>query len=729
MSNLDNLFSDKTRVDAFPDLNKKSKNVSILRGGEIVSCSDYFHQHRDYNAAKLFDLNKRTFWHCQIKGGKYLGKSNEDISFDQNPYKQVATYKSVYVGGKSSDKDSSSMQFFSTNVENIGNINGSWAQISYKKPIMPTSMFIQVRPKYDYLQQYEVPKKISIVASKDDANIPDDKKRFTLLYRKDEGFGYKYARKIVFSFKSMLNKPYVDLKGNVKYENFSLFLNGKLYSTYLCSDRVQRVEIYIGGIDTMKVLFNNKKNFPDNTNPGILFTEFTVDGKNIIDFFVHETGDSRMNPKDGAFIYPEGYDLESAFPGNAKSNWAQPIPINMEDFELASTGEYYKTYRLIVEELYGGTKFNLSYWGITGDREKIEGFMNNNIISNNIFNSVYTNTPKIKGVNLLEGYRSNNNGKFNVLEPFTSDTNRAMSKEQELTNEINLFNEEYAKYIKCNGTHIEDSVRESGSPPLCNPETDYYRKIKKIEISLTIASNTTFPGGNSWKSFSFFGIPDGKTVSEQIGIPFTFTDGQVYTKGETPPSIILSNEPGAQSLNGLDAFAGKLDGMSFSFGSSSLQFYEFIVNITDNRGVTQNFISKKADRLGDSIEEFKNNHSQIVLLSATNNLNYYNQGIGNLTTRYDTIMNLIQDIINIQPTLNDAINLDQYNTNHNTLKENIKQFNEIRDDLDMKLRELYMIEGSTSATKKLQYDGTMFSGILWTVLATSVLYYTLYELD
>ena len=27
------------------------------------------------------------------------------------------------------------------------------------------------------------------------------------------------------------------------------------------------------------------------------------------------------------------------------------------------------------------------------------------------------------------------------------------------------------------------------------------------------------------------------------------------------------------------------------------------------------------------------------------------------------------------------------------------------------------------------YDGTMFSGVLWTVLATTVLYYTLYELD
>lgn len=722
-------YSDKTRINAYPNFEKKSKNTSIIKGGSIISCSDFFHQHKDFNAAKLFDLNNRTFWHCQVKGGKYLNKSQEDISFTQNPYKQVTTYKSVYVGGKKDDQRPSSMQFFSTNVDNIGNINGSWAQITYPKPIVPTSMFIQVRPKYDYLQQQEVPRKVSIVASNDGGNVPDGQKSFTLLYRNNDGFGNKYARKIMFSFKSMLEKPYQDLKGNFKFENFSLFINGKLYSTYICSNVIQEVEIYVGGIETMKVLFNNKKNFPDSVNPGIHFTDFSVDGINIIDFFKHETGDSRMNPKDGKFVFPEGYDLDSAFPGDSNSDWAKPIPINVEEFESIQQGVPFRTYRLIVEELYGGSKFNLSYWGLTGDRVINEGFMNSNIITNNIFNTIKTNIPQIKGVNLLEGYR--NKKEFNVIEPFNGDldTGYIMVKEEELVSEINLFNEAYAKYVKCNGTHISDSQRESGSVPACNPEIDYHRTIKRVEIIVTVASNGSTPGGNSWESFSFYGIPDGSTSVEQIGYPYTFVDGQAFNRGETS-TLIMSNEVSApQSLNGLDAFSGELKYMAFSFGSSSLQFYELIVNITDNRGVKQNFINQKADILGNSLDDFENNHSSIVNVGADNNLKYYTNGIGNLQTRYDLIMSLMSDIIQSKSSLKDTIDLTEFETNHNTLKNNISEFNKLRDDLDMKLRELYMIEGSTSATKKLQYDATMFSGILWTVLATSVLYYTLYELD
>ena len=40
-----------------------------------------------------------------------------------------------------------------------------------------------------------------------------------------------------------------------------------------------------------------------------------------------------------------------------------------------------------------------------------------------------------------------------------------------------------------------------------------------------------------------------------------------------------------------------------------------------------------------------------------------------------------------------------------------------------------MIEGSTAANKKLEYDGTMFAGMLWTVLASSIIYYTLVEMN
>jgi len=46
-----------------------------------------------------------------------------------------------------------------------------------------------------------------------------------------------------------------------------------------------------------------------------------------------------------------------------------------------------------------------------------------------------------------------------------------------------------------------------------------------------------------------------------------------------------------------------------------------------------------------------------------------------------------------------------------------------RDDLDSKLRELYDIPGSKSLDYKYNYDATIYSGILITIVASAVVYY------
>ena len=40
-----------------------------------------------------------------------------------------------------------------------------------------------------------------------------------------------------------------------------------------------------------------------------------------------------------------------------------------------------------------------------------------------------------------------------------------------------------------------------------------------------------------------------------------------------------------------------------------------------------------------------------------------------------------------------------------------------------------MLDGTNSANSKLTYDGTMFSGILWSAVTASILYYTLFEME
>lgn len=52
-------------------------------------------------------------------------------------------------------------------------------------------------------------------------------------------------------------------------------------------------------------------------------------------------------------------------------------------------------------------------------------------------------------------------------------------------------------------------------------------------------------------------------------------------------------------------------------------------------------------------------------------------------------------------------------------------FNEIqslRSELDVKLKELYHLDNSVYSENKMSYDTTIYTGLLWTVLGTSMLY-------
>lgn len=52
----------------------------------------------------------------------------------------------------------------------------------------------------------------------------------------------------------------------------------------------------------------------------------------------------------------------------------------------------------------------------------------------------------------------------------------------------------------------------------------------------------------------------------------------------------------------------------------------------------------------------------------------------------------------------------------------------IRNELDIKMQELYGIEGSLTDEHQKHYDTTMYIGLLWTILATSGLYFVFTKL-
>jgi hypothetical protein len=73
---------------------------------------------------------------------------------------------------------------------------------------------------------------------------------------------------------------------------------------------------------------------------------------------------------------------------------------------------------------------------------------------------------------------------------------------------------------------------------------------------------------------------------------------------------------------------------------------------------------------------------------------------------------------------NENYNVDQYNNIMNSYSGVVNQ----RTSLDAKLQELYGAPGSINDIYSQQYDTTMYMSIVWTVLATSLLYFVFIKL-
>jgi hypothetical protein len=86
---------------------------------------------------------------------------------------------------------------------------------------------------------------------------------------------------------------------------------------------------------------------------------------------------------------------------------------------------------------------------------------------------------------------------------------------------------------------------------------------------------------------------------------------------------------------------------------------------------------------------------------------------------------LKQDIIDVS----NAITPLKSNSNLNTilstpeLKAKYADLQALRNKLDVQLAELYNVEGSIPNMYKNQMDSTIYASVLWTVLATSMVYY------
>lgn len=698
-------------IDSNPDLKTRSKHIRLLKGGEVISQSDFLHQYPNWNAVKLFDKRLHTFWHSQRQGARNKNnEGDESYPYLTHPYMPTNTYTSIYQGG------GSPQTIHSTPILNGASIAGSWAQITFPETAYPTEMSIQVRKNnYNVVSQREIPKKISLVVSNDDQNIADEQKTWTHLATYD--FGTEYATKIEFNFKGVFGTEY-----------FTIEINGKIYSSYVASKTESNEIIYIAGLDTLKITFLNQKSFssaPSAPKASILFSRFTVNGKEMRDFFKHDTRRSRLTPKQGAFTHQGGYDLVAAFPGDANKPMYKPIKLSSSNHKYDVGNSGCRSIRMIVEELYGGEKFNIATWYIGGNIGTQSGinegfsitnanaFTNRDEIQKTLFNGIYTNAPEISGIQLS-----------NIIEPRNKEgfetEDSPMALEKEIIELINKFNDEYYNYVHCNGLHLKDSERNRTK---CIPENDYYRKLAKISFNFKMGPNST-DGSNGIQYMRFM---NGDTV---VGRPFVSQFTAVPFAKNTTHSIVIENVEDSNGniidqLQGLGDYHGEITHLVIGIQNTKFVPSTFVVKFTDQRGHVHTFINATK---GDFVTDDNQAAPKDTALTVTGNtIKYYNNGLNKLNTVIANLDTKLESLSNA--TVTDGKGLAQYKTDANVLSSQIKGFLQTRYEMDMKLRELYKLKGTTSASKELEYNGAMMSGMLWTALTATVLYYTFYEFD
>ena len=80
-----------------------------------------------------------------------------------------------------------------------------------------------------------------------------------------------------------------------------------------------------------------------------------------------------------------------------------------------------------------------------------------------------------------------------------------------------------------------------------------------------------------------------------------------------------------------------------------------------------------------------------------------------------------------------AIDLDTYGQfeqipEFQQIKETHTYIKETRNDLDNKLKELNAVDNSIAKQSKIEYDSTIYLSMVWTTLATCLIYYSFTEL-
>ena len=107
--------------------------------------------------------------------------------------------------------------------------------------------------------------------------------------------------------------------------------------------------------------------------------------------------------------------------------------------------------------------------------------------------------------------------------------------------------------------------------------------------------------------------------------------------------------------------------------------------------------------------------------------NRYGQLITNMKNELQDIK-VYTDSLNIQASPLAKTSYATYNNQYGEIKNNYKEILKTRQELDMKLKELNNTKDTIKYGAKQQFDSTMYTGVLLSALATSMVYYAFVEM-
>ena len=94
-----------------------------------------------------------------------------------------------------------------------------------------------------------------------------------------------------------------------------------------------------------------------------------------------------------------------------------------------------------------------------------------------------------------------------------------------------------------------------------------------------------------------------------------------------------------------------------------------------------------------------------------------------VTDAKDQVIDDINTVTDLLDNLTEGKAIIDYDSSHNEISNTHSAIIKLRGELDLKLKEIYVTEDSIAYEQKRMFDGTAYTSLIWTVLATSTLFY------